>query len=287
MTSYRKFSDIKNNIQPLDLIFFKATDYISLAIRESEKIEQKCGEFSHVGLVVNKELLPFISELKPDRLYIWESTISKKLPGRDSSLSVPDIETGKPRFGVQIRDLEEVFYNFYNCSTNYVTLPFSYIYSFFGKIKSFFIPNSVLTPQIAWCKLIRNPWLTDSYESKSKIINILNRFHTINGLRFYELNPIVLLSSVFPDLRPYRSKYDSFIINLHNTLVKYGLSYGNETPQDIEETTVFCSQFVMMIYQDLNIVSREYDPSNFTPMSFFDKNNYTLNLLYDPIYLYP
>ena len=97
------------NIKPLDAIFFKGTELVSKSIIKFQEIVLGKGEWSHVGLVINKSIMPSLN-VKDDELYIWESTISSdnSLITNDPTL---DAESQKPVFGVQIRKLSDVIAN--------------------------------------------------------------------------------------------------------------------------------------------------------------------------------
>jgi hypothetical protein len=115
----KAFQDIKHKIQPLDLLVFRGKDFVSSTIRVVQKKFLGSGDWSHVGLVVTTDLLP-IKNGKPGKLYVWESTMSGRLTD-----GVYDTESGKAKFGVQIRDLEELL---------------------------------AASCEIGWCRLRVNPW---------------------------------------------------------------------------------------------------------------------------------
>ena len=85
-----ELKDIINRIQPLDLLFLKGTDFVNEAVRVNEDKSYSNDEFSHVVLVINSELCPFLSHLIPERLYVWQSV---SIGGQS---------------GVEVRDLEEM-----------------------------------------------------------------------------------------------------------------------------------------------------------------------------------
>lgn len=106
----RIYSEYKDNIKPLDIIFFKGDEFVSNSIRFFQK--RRATEnttnynidpdaFSHVGLVVTHEILND-HRLVPYKLYIWESTMSGSM-----SDGVNNID-GQSFFGTQLRDLDEV-----------------------------------------------------------------------------------------------------------------------------------------------------------------------------------
>jgi hypothetical protein len=102
----KKWHEVVSLITPFDLVLFSGEDFVSSTIKKLEYQKLKCGEFSHVGIVVNSLVLPHITELVPNEFYIWESTSSLNIPGRP--LEIPDIY-GKNKLGVQIRNLKSVF----------------------------------------------------------------------------------------------------------------------------------------------------------------------------------
>lgn len=89
-----------------DLIFFKGRELFSTMIVAAEEManEEKVPLYSHVGVVVDKNILP-IPELKDGVLYVMESTCSYEYPG--GGKVTKDIY-GKRKFGIQIRVLDDV-----------------------------------------------------------------------------------------------------------------------------------------------------------------------------------
>jgi len=98
------WEELKHQISPLDLIFFRGRNVISGAIAYFEcRTTGRC-DYTHVGLVINSEICPDITQLEKGKWYIWESVVSQRLDkGRP-----PDVVSGKGRSGVQIRDLKDV-----------------------------------------------------------------------------------------------------------------------------------------------------------------------------------
>lgn len=92
------------NIKPLDLIFYKGTSLLSKTITLSEFVFRGSETFSHVGIVVNRDVMPSLC-VKDDKLYVWQSTSSIK-PG-----ATKDIESGKGLIGVQINSLDDEIRN--------------------------------------------------------------------------------------------------------------------------------------------------------------------------------
>ena len=52
-----EFIDIKDQIRPFDLLAFRGTDLISHLVLALEEEKTGCNGFSHVGMVVTKEIL--------------------------------------------------------------------------------------------------------------------------------------------------------------------------------------------------------------------------------------
>ena len=111
VVDYKKLKKGEERPRPLDLILFKGGDLVSDAIRFLEgrclrhtsriKLEEGVRSFSHVGLVVTREILDD-ERLERDKLYVWESTMSGPL-----SDGVKNVN-GESFLGVQIRDLDKV-----------------------------------------------------------------------------------------------------------------------------------------------------------------------------------
>lgn len=102
------YSAIRATIKPLDLILFKSSGKISSVISWFEKkvAPNHCGDWSHVGIVIDASMCSFIDKRNPttykDDLYILESTLSTMKVG-----DVQNIE-GRGMLGVQIRNLRDV-----------------------------------------------------------------------------------------------------------------------------------------------------------------------------------
>lgn len=162
---------IKNNIKPLDIIFFKGKEIVSKTIRLLQRIKlgvNKENNFSHVGIVVNnyiidRETYPW---LKDNKLYIFESTLSGKLS--DGVLNVEN----KSFFGTQVRDLEQV-------------------------IKGYSI--------LGWARLMDNPsdFIPNFRDTFTEI------FMKYNGIK-YDVNMISLFSALFPSIRYIRNFAEKF-----------------------------------------------------------------------------
>lgn len=196
------YNELQNNIRPFDLIVFRGDGSMSTAIRLMEQFEFKNDEWTHVGVVIDRQFVP-IKNCDPNRLYIWESTASIKRPVGDE---VKSIETNGGFIGVQIRDLETVI------NTNYQN----------GA-------NSV----IGWCKLINNP--IDKKESETdieysdrlgKIWTITKSFYDKYNGTPYPSNPFHLLASIYPELIPWRNVFSSDAIFCSQLVAMLYLALG-------------------------------------------------------------
>ena len=170
MYRHQQYSSNKNIIFPLDIILFRGTDGVSDLIRVVEQDVRGCGDFSHAGIIVTRELLPNLTKLEAKKLYVMESTMSYPLPL--VSDGPPNILTGKGYFGVQIRDFEEVL-------TSYT------------KAKG---------ALVAWVRLPNSPWDTQKRVDPEIVEKYL--------FRPYKENIFSILGSVFPCFRPARNTLD-------------------------------------------------------------------------------
>lgn len=269
MTTY---SILKSSFKPLDLLLFRGTDFISNSVCIVSRITTGDGDFSHAGLLVNSELLPTVECLVPGKFYVWESTFS----ATDGILyhftdGVPNIETGKGRLGVQIRDLEQVVKHY-----------------------------TAIGGKVAWAPLIKNPWDTVNHNNLAKEVSSI---HRIVGNRTYDFNCCSLLASAFPCLRTPRDVFNRIISGSQEVHVSwdplltqkeqdkidkiYTDHAGHQdtgsdfpAPQTIGAKIalavnnnnisgwMFCSELVAVIYQQLGIIEEKFDPQNVIPVDF-------------------
>ncbi len=223
-------SNIFNKIKPLDLILFAGNNFVSKTIRLVEKEKLGLGTISHVGIVITKEILPHIKELKANHFYIWESTNSKmKLSNHPKDI------LGKSKFGVQIRDLREVI---------------EYYLSYQGKVY--------------WGKINEHPFKIRSKESLPSFVQrkktIIEKFVDIEknyGNSQFNLSFIDLAASIFTSLRPLR-RFKNRLKKFFKRKKKYKKSY----------TPLFCSEFVAIIYKTISLLDENIDPSNVVPVDF-------------------
>lgn len=216
-----KYNNFKNKIKPFDLVLFKGGDFISDFIRytqlnntdtlHNKKYNVNSNQFSHVGIVVTKSILP-ISSLENNKLYIWESTMSGDLTD-----GVPNI-LGESYLGVQLRDLDLVI-------KNYDLNPYT---------------------QIAFASLKNN-----IYEDIIYNFDISNNFEKLfalyNGIR-YDANFLSLYSAVDKDYRYYRDTFEE-ILNTENwlfcsELVALVYKEVGIFPEDIDPKNVVPMDFI-------------------------------------------
>ena len=218
-------------ITPLDLIFFRGVDFISRIVTEAER-EIGCDRFSHVGLIVNSEILPSIKELEPGKFYIWESTST------DKKDPVVDVEDQEHHFGVQIRPLEEAL-------------------EVYSQVKS---------GTVTWGPLKENPW-TDT-NKRAEIIATLDKVHADFGRRTYEANFLSLLAVVFPRLRRVRDLLDIICIDGYKLFRTWKSSNEVGPPNVPIAGWLFCSELIAVIYENLGVLPKENDVRNMAPVDF-------------------
>lgn len=90
-------------LQPLDCIFFAGESLLSKVIITAQKVVLSNGNFSHVGIIVNKKCMPSLNVKDENELYCYESYISNKNIG-----DVLDSERNEGVCGVQVRKLIDV-----------------------------------------------------------------------------------------------------------------------------------------------------------------------------------
>jgi hypothetical protein len=224
------YSYARKLIDPCDLVLFRGIDVISKLICKIEKLETNDGDYSHVGVIVTKELLPNIEELEPDRLYVLESTVTihKFTDG------VPDVRTKKTREGVQIRDLELVV--------------------------KMYTKNG---GKVAWGKLIKNPYLYNKNDTVKKITNLVNKY----GYRSYDFSIFDELSAAFTFLRPIRLKFEGFEYEGMKILSTLKITERKDM-EDIKERVIFCSDLVCLVYQHIGLIPKSTDSKDVMPIDF-------------------
>jgi hypothetical protein len=231
--------DMIHRLRPLDLVLFSGNSIVSKTICLMEKGKLGLGTISHVGIIVSSDVLPHIKELKPGKFYIWESTSKKQTLFRKG---LKDIY-GKNRFGVQIRELESVVYDYLK---------------FQGRV--------------FWGKLINNPWKKYLHQNnickccseglcltyKECIICMLKELEKKYGKSRFNLSIIDLAASIYPSIRPLRRLKKK----ISSLFKKKNKSY----------VPLFCSEFVAIIYKGLQILGDHVQPSDVVPVDFLGVN---------------
>jgi len=250
------YKEIESEIEPLDLLMFRGGDFVSKTIRFLEKKMLGNGSFSHVGIVVTRELMPWLKMLQPGEKYVWESTMSIPIGGFVED--VPDVESGKGKFGVQIRFLEDVIDSYTNRES--------------GSL-------------VAWAPLKDNPWKTK--ENQKSIIRKVRKLHKEVGCRTYELNFLELAASLFPPLRIFRKKTKWVEDIGFGILRSFDIVEGDS--EDEGDSFYFCSELVAYVYKKLDIISVSVNPQEVVPMDFlgYDRDGMRELVEVDPIILVP
>lgn len=213
-----KFEDIEEQLEPLSVVLFRGQGFFSNLIVNVEKLSNAVSpyRFSHCGILVTKDLFPLVKNLQPKTFYVYEMTCSGKI----ASDETPDIETGKPKFGVQLRDFKSVLQSY---------------------------PGS-----IAVLKLKNNPLKVQEGETddeyQQKVLNIIAKsqaFKDKNSGLIYQLNPIRLLASAIPYLRFLRAffPFSKFWQMCSQTSIEYLKAVG-VVPKKVASENVIPVDFI-------------------------------------------
>lgn len=252
----KTWDECKYQIEPFDIILFSGNGCISDTIRFFEYEKLSDGLISHVGVVVNKKVLPFVEKLEDNKLYIWESIPLMRI--RNMNINpIPDIN-GNVRCGVQIRELEKVI-QCSNLNNEFVYIgklkinPWTYQpYENYGEIKEINqLPKELML------------FLILTLEDRKSIIQ--NNMETVMkeyGERYYDLNPADLLSTVYSIFKPFRYIKDTI------SYYTYKYFYGIEVYKNEIVGPLFCSEFVSIVYKSIKVLSDDVNPENITPIHF-------------------
>src|SRR3990167_6403444 len=196
-----------DKISPLDLIYFKGAEIVSELIMTISKLTTGEGGYSHVGLVVNRDLLPSVEELEPGRWYIWEAILSSSyIYGTDGIL---DIETGKGFFGSQIRDLEDVIL----AHTAGDALSADVGGAVGAGAGEGVGGGRMFSKKIAWGELKNNPW-NQGKAAQNRLRRIFYKLHKTYYHTPYDANPVSCFGAPFKCLRPVRNLSDRLLYNV-------------------------------------------------------------------------
>lgn len=201
------------------VVLFRANelsaDLISEFSVDTEK-SAKYGSWTHVGILVKGIMFDGIPNIEKDEWYIYEMTCSGKI----ANDITPDEQSGKGKFGVQIRKFDSVLQT-YN-----------------GKI-------ALLKPKVDLLQ-IANTETSKDYEKRLKIMwKTSIGFQIKNNSLSYQLNPIRLLASAMPCFRWVRlffpfSKYWKMCSDLAITY----LQAMNIIPKEIESENIIPQDFI-------------------------------------------
>lgn len=259
---------------PFTLLVFQGADLVSKTIRVLSKMNMGDDRFSHAGILITAECCPFVPNLQPGRLYVWESTFSHNVPGYKDT--VPDVPSGRGRFGVQIRDLQDLM-------------------PLYCKHKG---SDGQPKARVAYCPLLENPWLPKQGEywedlgrRRAELLTTLERVYKRHGAKHYEANCVQMLASVVPCCRPLRDSLHvgrKLKAKVHDGIAT--LTNMRLEPDDSEAESdahfVFCSEFVALVYQGLGLLGLDFKAHEVLPTDFFGHDAEGIpRLVDDPVYL--
>lgn len=155
-------------MQNFDLLFFRGTDLTSNTISALEKRFVGSGDYTHVGILLNLEMLEKlkISPKPNESWYVWESVVSIPLAGLTDEIS--DIRTDRGGYGVQIRSLSEILQKY----------------------------NGTIAVGSLKCEYYQ---IIDNISNKR-----LQKIYKKYGFRKYDANCLSLCGAMIPKLRPLR-----------------------------------------------------------------------------------
>jgi len=230
-------AELIEQAEPLDLIIFRGTGVVSDLIarfeQDSLRIYEKVFHVgdkletacTHAGIVITRKMCP---KIRTDSLPIETKLIYESTCSGELTDGIPNAETGNGFLGVQVRNLADV--------------AAAYLQS----------KNSA----VALCKLKNNPTRRDINESEKtfelrqkKLRKALKSVYSKYNHKHYTVNMFDLLAAAFPKLRPIRRATDDL-------LNKVGLGSKN---------LFFCSQFVALVWQSTEIISKKIRAADFTP----------------------
>lgn len=177
-----KYSSISENIEPLSILLFRGDTWYSHLIEwiQAEEVApfylEEYGLYSHCAIIVNKQLFPKVKQMENGKLYIFEMTSTGGIFSKDS----PDIETGKGKTGLQIRELESV------------------LKTYQGRIVLLKLKNNPL-------KQMEDESIKDFQMRIQELCLKSQDYKDKNIDDSYQLNPLRLFASVFSDIRWVRS----------------------------------------------------------------------------------
>lgn len=245
-------TEVLEKVKDLDLVFFNTDDPLSAFAATKEED----SEFTHVGIVISSESMPFISNLKSGKKYIWESTSPFQEEDKD------DVDGGL--VGVQIRLLEDV-------------------------LKA--SPSG--NPTVAWAPLKNNPWL--NWQNHHGIRNGLKHIHMGFGHENVNVSCWNKCFKCLPLCLPFRTLLDTVevagqlvfrspkakavldIIRKVDDLAEAVEEKAEEVKEQIKAE--FSSDIVVLILQELSLLPDTDDK----PINTLDLINGNKGLCFDPV----
>ncbi len=203
------YDDIKDQMRPFDMIFFRGSDLISGAISSVEKLAFGSGDWTHTGMIITHDIIPFENGVD-GKLYVWESTMSGTLGDGTN-----DVVHDEGRFGVQIRDLDKVIESYDNSKISH----------------------------IGWAKLINNPLDSDDPEHIEKIKQKLRDFYTENGDAGYDYNIMSMFKTITAKFPVLFDKDKKFFCSELITCIYQILEL---LPPDIDQESIAPMEFITM-----------------------------------------
>lgn len=276
-----------DQLAPLDLISFQAGDLVSKLIALATIWDSGNSDFSHSGMVVDEELMPWLAPVLKGRKAIWESTNSKTFGGIVDS-GTKDLVTGKGKLGSQIRLLEDVVIDYLIKDDSDAELLRQGKTLERKQIKK----NS---SYICWSKLRQNPWRrlpTDTDASFQKrrgdITHQIALIYKKLGDSEYEINLAMLGSSVVPILKPAGEliHHLSGVLGNNDKRNDTVNESAGETGADLQFE--FCSELVFRVWQLLDLAPPHISASKITPVEFYGSKSQKMDMLVESIsYLIP
>lgn len=223
-----------------DILAFRGGDLTSNLISHLESSTTSSGEYSHVGMVVKADILPEFTHKKgvfvldPHTTYVLESTFSFKAPGQDGT---PDVVCGKGKFGVQLRNLDDICHRYIKKKKTKIDL-----YS-----------------------ITHNP--IDGVWDEQQKRKFRDCFEDVYG-RKYEMDFLGLFGAMFSQLRFARHTRDT-IANTFFELIDTKKNAYNPAGW------LFCSELLGYVYCEMGILPKSINPQDVLPVDLvgYDKDD--------------
>lgn len=262
-------ADVLRLAEPLDLVLFHGGDLVSKVICIGEQYATDHDEFSHCGVVVTHELMPFVTGMLPGKKYVWESSFSGTIAGI-YTVQPKNIDNPKGSFtlGVQIRELEQLIPSYLAVKDSALAL---------GKLQH--NPWTMLAlpakPQTTTTTASSTAATSDSdiktasvqqivalHAQRTAISATMLQLHNELAGRLYDANACDFCAIFFRCCRPERQLFDYVTLKIDNVVHRI-LTSMNVLKADTSQigsildpsSWVFCSQMAAMIYESLGIMA--------------------------------